>query len=72
MKGGLTHCGTIFDIVKVLNCDAVLSIVLSFAISLNDFAFSFASYLNNSTWSKIKLVYDKVIYEETYFIGQYY
>jgi hypothetical protein len=64
MKGGLTHCGTIFDIVKVLNCDAVLSIVLSFAISLNDFASSFACYLNNSTCPKINLVYEKVKYED--------
>jgi len=50
IKLGLAHYGTIFGIVKVLNCDAVFSIALSFTISLNDVSSCFAFNLHSSTY----------------------
>lgn len=55
IKLGFAHYGTIFDIIKVRNCDAILSIALSFTVGLDDVPSSFAFYLNNSTC--LKLIY---------------
>ena len=50
MKLGLAHRGSIFNIVEVLNCDAVLSIALSFTVSLDDVPPCFAFHLHSRTF----------------------